>query len=171
MVFRSLLTILWVVSTVASAPVPARADEPFEIHYAPAENLEHVDVAMLNGARTSIDLAAFVLTDWPVIDALRAAASRGVRVRVLLDPTQRSAHERFGDLREVVRVKAGGPLMHLKAYAVDGRILRTGSANFSASGLKHQDNDLMLIRLPGPVQAFQSTFSALYARAEPMRTD
>jgi hypothetical protein len=31
--------------------------------------------------------------------------------------------------------KHSGPLMHLKAYAIEGELLRTGSANFSASGV------------------------------------
>ena len=35
--------------------------------------------------------------------------------------------------------------MHLKSYQIDGRLLRTGAANFSASGLKRQDNDLIVI--------------------------
>jgi phosphatidylserine/phosphatidylglycerophosphate/cardiolipin synthase-like enzyme len=35
--------------------------------------------------------------------------------------------------------------MHLKSYQIDGRLLRTGAANFSASGLKRQDNDLIMI--------------------------
>jgi hypothetical protein len=35
--------------------------------------------------------------------------------------------------------------MHLKSYQMDGRLLRTGVANFSASGLKRQDNDLIAI--------------------------
>jgi len=35
--------------------------------------------------------------------------------------------------------------MHLKSYQIDGRVLRTGAANFSASGLKRQDNDLIVI--------------------------
>ena len=35
--------------------------------------------------------------------------------------------------------------MHLKSYQIDGRLLRTGAANFSASGLKRQDNDLIAI--------------------------
>jgi hypothetical protein len=32
--------------------------------------------------------------------------------------------------------------MHLKSYQVDEPLLRTGAADFSVSGLKHQDNDL-----------------------------
>jgi phosphatidylserine/phosphatidylglycerophosphate/cardiolipin synthase-like enzyme len=35
--------------------------------------------------------------------------------------------------------------MHLKRYQIDGRTLRTGAANFSASGLKRQDNDLVVV--------------------------
>jgi phosphatidylserine/phosphatidylglycerophosphate/cardiolipin synthase-like enzyme len=41
---------------------------------------------------------------------------------------------RLGNLADTVRVKRGGPFMHLKSYAIDGDVLRTGSANFSASG-------------------------------------
>jgi phosphatidylserine/phosphatidylglycerophosphate/cardiolipin synthase-like enzyme len=36
--------------------------------------------------------------------------------------------------------------MHLKACAIDGEPLRTGSANFSTSGENAQDNDLVVIR-------------------------
>ena len=56
---------------------PCRADPAPIIHYAPAENLEHVDVALIDRAEHEIDMAAYVLTDWPVMQALtRAADSR-----------------------------------------------------------------------------------------------
>ena len=59
--------------TLFASIAPATAD-PVEVHYAPVENLEHVDVALLQSARSKIDLTAFSLTDWPVIDALADAA-------------------------------------------------------------------------------------------------
>ena len=40
-----------------------------------------------------------------------------------------------------IRVKASHELMHLKAYVIDGSLLRDGSANWSPSGLKRQDNN------------------------------
>ena len=46
------------------------------------------------------------------------------------------------DLSDNVRIKRGGPFMHLKAYSIDGDVLRSGSANFSTSGEIAQDNDL-----------------------------
>jgi phosphatidylserine/phosphatidylglycerophosphate/cardiolipin synthase-like enzyme len=66
--------------------LPASAGE-VEIHYAPAENLEHLDVGLLRSAHTKIDMAAYSLTDWPVIDALIDAHRRGVVVRIVLDPS------------------------------------------------------------------------------------
>jgi phosphatidylserine/phosphatidylglycerophosphate/cardiolipin synthase-like enzyme len=58
------------------------------VHYAPAENLEHVGVEVIDSARHEIDFGAYVLTDWPVMQALIRAADRGVNVRIYLDGTQ-----------------------------------------------------------------------------------
>jgi hypothetical protein len=38
-------------------------DASAEIHYAPAEDLEMIDVALLREATKQIDMAAFLLTD------------------------------------------------------------------------------------------------------------
>jgi hypothetical protein len=48
---------------------PCCADPAPVIHYAPAENLERVDVALIDRADHEIDMAAYVLTDWPVMQA------------------------------------------------------------------------------------------------------
>jgi phosphatidylserine/phosphatidylglycerophosphate/cardiolipin synthase-like enzyme len=72
---------------------PGHADHAPAIHYAPAENLEHVDVALIDTAKREIDLAAYVLTDWPVIQAPTRAADRGVKVRIYLEGTQLAKRE------------------------------------------------------------------------------
>jgi phosphatidylserine/phosphatidylglycerophosphate/cardiolipin synthase-like enzyme len=64
------------------------------------------------------------------------------------------------------RVKGEGVLMHLKAYAVDGAVLRTGSGNFSRSGLASQDNDAILITDSAVVDAFEGNFERIWARAK-----
>ena len=58
-----------------------------------------------------------------------------------------------------------GVLMHLKAYAIDGEVLRTGSGNFSRSGLSSQDNDAIFITDPAVVDAFEGNFEHIWARA------
>jgi phosphatidylserine/phosphatidylglycerophosphate/cardiolipin synthase-like enzyme len=152
---------------------PAARSDP-AIHYAPAENLEHVDVALIDTARNEIDIAAYVLTDWPVIQALTRAADRGVKVRIYLDGTQLAEREParvFQDLAVTpgveIRIKRdNSALMHLKSYEIDGRLLRTGAANFSASGLKRQDNDLIVIESARGAAAFKHNFEARFASGE-----
>ncbi|PNE09980.1 MAG: hypothetical protein CR217_16915 [Beijerinckiaceae bacterium] len=76
--------------------------------YAPGENLEHVDVALIDRARHEIDKAAYVLTDWPILQALTRAADRGVKVRIYLDGTQLAEREPakvFNDLAETPGVE------------------------------------------------------------------
>jgi phosphatidylserine/phosphatidylglycerophosphate/cardiolipin synthase-like enzyme len=153
---------------------PCRADPAPVIHYAPEENLEHVDVALIDRAEHEIDLAAYVLTDWPIMQALTRAADRGVKVRIYLDGTQvadREPAKVFQDLAETpgveIRTKRDhGAPMHLKSYQIDGRLLRTGAANFSASGLKRQDNDLIVIESAGAVAVFKHNFEAQFASGD-----
>lgn len=45
--------------------------------------------------------------------------------------------------------------MHLKSYSLDSRLPRSGSANLTASGLKQQDNDIIVIHEPTAVQTFE----------------
>jgi len=152
----------------------ASADPAPIIHYAPAENLEHIDVALIDTAKREIDFAAYVLTDWPVMQALKRAADRGVKVRIFLDGTQFAEREPtkvFQDLAQTpgveIRIKRShGAPMHLKSYQIDGRVLRTGAANFSASGLKRQDNDLIIIESPTAAATFRRAFETRFASAE-----
>jgi phosphatidylserine/phosphatidylglycerophosphate/cardiolipin synthase-like enzyme len=51
-------------------------------------------------------------------------------------------------------------------YEIDGRLLRTGAANFSASGLKRQDNDLIVIESAEAAASFKHTFEAQFASGE-----
>jgi phosphatidylserine/phosphatidylglycerophosphate/cardiolipin synthase-like enzyme len=44
-------------------------------------------------------------------------------------------------------------------------VLRTGSGNFSSSGLSLQDNDLILIADPAVVDAFEANFDRMWERA------
>jgi len=137
------------VAVFVAIGVSSRADRAPVVHYASAENLEHIDVEIIDRARREIDFAAYVLTDWPIMLALTRAADRGVKVRIYLDRTRLAEREParvFQDLAQTpgveIRTKRShGAPMHLKCYQIDGRLLRTGAANFSASGEKQSSRD------------------------------
>ena len=139
-----------------------------EVHYSPEERLDAIDVQLIGTAKSSIDFASYALTDTIVIDALNAAERRGVVIRIVLDPRERHDFVGLGDLSDNVRLKRGGPFMHLKAYSIDGETLRTGSANFSTSGENAQDNDLIVIRDGTAAMKFDAHFERMWDAAEPM---
>src|ERR1700751_3233548 len=147
------------------------ADPAPIVHYAPAENLEHIDVELIDNAKHEIDFAAYVLTDWPVIKALKRAAERGAKVRIYLDASQLAEREPTRVFEELARTRGveirvkceNSALMHLKSYEIDGHLLRTGAANFSATGLKRQDNDLIVIKDVQAAAKFKHAFEARFA--------
>jgi phosphatidylserine/phosphatidylglycerophosphate/cardiolipin synthase-like enzyme len=158
---------------VLAAVGPVSADQPPVIHYAPSQNLESIDVALIDRAKAEIDFAAYILTDWAVMSALRRAADRGVKVRIYLGNERgsvpRTASPVFRELVshpaiETRMKRAGAPLMHLKSYQIDRRLLRTGAANFTASGLKQQDNDLIVIESRAAAEEFRQNFEKIYAK-------
>jgi hypothetical protein len=61
-------------SSITQPPSPVGGAE---VHYSLGENLERIDVALIGEAAKQIDMAAYVLTDSAVIEALRKAAVRG----------------------------------------------------------------------------------------------
>jgi phosphatidylserine/phosphatidylglycerophosphate/cardiolipin synthase-like enzyme len=157
----------WLALSMPASEKPAQK-QPF---VAPQLNRRNRPIAEI---QTGIDMAAYVLTDWPVMQALTRAADRGVHIRIYLDGTQFAEREPvkvFNDLAETpgveirIKHKARDP-MHLKSYQIDGTLLRTGAANFSASGLKRQDNDLIVIESAGAAASFKRNFDARFATGE-----
>jgi phosphatidylserine/phosphatidylglycerophosphate/cardiolipin synthase-like enzyme len=143
--------------------------------YGPGEGIGSIDARLIDGARSSIDMAAYVLSDRAVVSALGRAAMRGVHVRIYLDGEQMAHSENAisaiaatpnVELRQKPRSR---DLMHMKSFAVDRRILRSGSANFSVSGEEYQDNDLIVIESPALARGFTENFERLWARADNQR--
>ncbi len=143
--------------------------------YTPHVGIESVDARLIAGAKTSIDMAAYVLTDQALISELGRAAMRGVHVRVYLDAEQMARSE--GAVARIAatpnvelrRKRHSRDPMHLKSFVVDRRILRSGSANFSVSGEDYQDNDLIVIESAPLAESFTENFERLWARADNQR--
>lgn len=106
------------------------------------------------------------------MQVLKRAAERNVKVRIYLDGTQLAEKPTkvFENLAHTggveIRVKRdNSAFMHLKSYELDGQLLRTGAAKFSASELKRQDNDLV-IRDPQAAEKFKHVFESRIASGQ-----
>ncbi len=173
-----------------ACPIPPHRSFPegyLGEHYSPEENLEALDVGLIDHARSRIDIAMYAFTDRPIAEALVRAAKRGVRIRIYRDRTQ--LHDRGDKTRFLLATKTGQRMisvlvkknssrniMHLKAFSVDGKYLRTGSANWSAPGVgafcrrgrrphwSQQDNNLFVTRDQKELSRFRKTFDRIFAR-------
>ena len=169
------------VSHVTEAPaeimsaIPAKAAFTGAIHYSPAENLEQIDREVILSSRCNhLDVAAYALTDWQVVQAIVEFANSGRPVRIYRDYDQYVAEHARGSYSEklfsgnphiAIRVKDSHVLMHFKSYS-DGCVLRDGSANLSPSGEKQQDNSLILTTDPSSIARFEQDFNAMWNRAD-----
>lgn len=94
-------------------------------------------LSAIQKAKKTIQMEAFDLSDRQVIDALQAAAERGVAEVILVDPTETYSRKAVSTLRDagaMVRYYRPyhGELMHAKIIDVDhGATFIIGSANFS----------------------------------------
>jgi phosphatidylserine/phosphatidylglycerophosphate/cardiolipin synthase-like enzyme len=145
-------------------------------HYSPFENLEQMDQERLDGAQRSIDIAMYAFTDRYLAEKLAKLARRGVQIRLYRDREQYEEEEQHirgtttsllrGQAGVQIRVKGSRELMHLKAYLIDGSLLRDGSANWSPSGLKRQDNNAHFTSDRAQIVAFQQIFEQMWNRAD-----
>ncbi len=125
-------------------------------------------VEMIDGATERLDISQFYVSAKPegalepVLEAIEAAARRGVTVRLLVD-TKFSVQypktlERLGHLVEVRRWNVAatlGGVQHAKYFVVDDRELYLGSANFDWRALEHIHELGVRVRLPALARALR----------------
>jgi phosphatidylserine/phosphatidylglycerophosphate/cardiolipin synthase-like enzyme len=127
----------------------------------PGEGIRGAALAEIAAARRAIDIEMFVLSDRLVLDALEAAARRGVAVRALLDPTQPqnvAAMRQLSAAGAAVRfyLQAGDELLHAKVGIFDRGVVLFGSCNWSRSGFTRNHELDLLVRNPRLATAFLS---------------
>ncbi len=131
-------------------------------------------------ARHAIDLNAYLLTDGPLIHALKAAANRGVTVRILLEPHPYRAawappftRARLAGSKVVIHAapaRFAHPYAfdHAKYLVVDpgdaDQVALFGSANGTASAFEGGNlDDALETTQPAVVQALTQVFDADWA--------
>lgn len=142
---------LAIAGDAAVIPPPA-ADRVIDVLVThPGDGIRAAVLAALRAARDTVDVEMFVLSDRLVLDALVAAAHRGVRVRVLLDPSQPQNVASMQILLSAgARVRfyaqAGDELLHAKLGIFDDAIVLFGSCNWSRSGFTRNHELDLLVR-------------------------
>jgi phosphatidylserine/phosphatidylglycerophosphate/cardiolipin synthase-like enzyme len=120
--------------------------------------------ATIDGARLSVDVAAYSLNLWSVRDALVHASQRGVLVRMVMESDNMDDQE-VQDL-----IDAGIPivgdqregLMHDKFVVIDRSEVWTGSMNYTVGGAYKDNNNLIHIRSTQVAQDYIAEFEEMF---------
>ncbi len=138
---------------------------------------EQVILNAINGAQRSIDLEIYLLTDTSVIHALEQAASRGLTVRVMLEPHPYGGGSPDRTMQELsaygVITRYTSPaftLTHEKAMIIDSRSAYIMTCNFTRSALGGSSSTTnreygIIDALPADVSSVSAIFDADWNRA------
>lgn len=136
-------------------------------------------VAWIGEARSSLELALYSVrlkgeVGDRVADAIRAAAARGVAVRIVFnddDPaeplpapplTERPILETLGV--PIKGIPGRYDLMHHKYVVRDGNSVWTGSSNWSLDSWQREENVVVTVDSPGVAAAYAVNFAYLWER-------
>jgi len=150
-------------STPTPHPVFKIGGVTVQNYFSPEDDVEGAIVQEISKATNSVYIMAFALTDKAIHTALTNQIARGIKVYVLLDLTlARQGTSLNKPLREAgatVRVSSNNGNMHHKVVVIDENVVITGSANFSASALKVNDENIVIFACPPLARAFMKEFT------------
>ena len=130
---------------------PAAA-APTEVYFSPHGGCTEAVVREVQAARSSVYVQAYSFTSAPIARALAEAEARGVDVEVILDKSNRSARYSGADylLHHGIptRIDAAHAIAHNKVMIIDGRVVITGSFNFTKAAEEHNAENLLVLRDP-----------------------
>jgi phosphatidylserine/phosphatidylglycerophosphate/cardiolipin synthase-like enzyme len=133
------------------------------------EHPEKLLVSLINSAQETLDIFIYSITLDEIVNAILDAHERGVEVRIITDGQQSENKYQKDDLRKFkaagipVKVDKHQGYAHIKATCVDGKILTTGSYNYSKQASTVNDEILVVIKNEKMAQAFEKTFEECWS--------
>lgn len=138
-----------------------------DIYFSPAGNPLYKGILpLLTKAKKEIFVSIFYLTNKEIINALIEAKKQGVDVKIIYDAVGANAmKEKVRSLRDagvLLKVENWGGKNHEKNMVIDSEYLITGSANFSNSGMKKNDENILIFKNAALAGFYRKHFLNLY---------
>jgi len=144
---------------------------PVEIYFSPDDGVAARILELLQGAQESIYFMAFSFTSDELAQALLERAGAGITVAGAMDDSQVASNEGteydpFLQAGLDVRLDGEDGLMHHKVIIIDGRIVITGSYNFTASAEEYNDENVVIIFSEAAAVEFLREFERVHQRMQ-----
>ena len=143
-----------------------------EVYFSPDDGVAQHIIRQVKDAQQSIYFLAYSFTADNIADAMVARTKAGVSMSGVFEKTQVSS-SRSSNEYDPMRAAGldvwqdGNPRnMHDKVILIDGKIVITGSYNFSANAEKSNDENILIIHNPEITSLYLQDFQRVYARAK-----
>lgn len=137
-----------------------------DIIFSPKGNFYNKLSPLINGAKREIFVSIFYLTHKNIIEDLISAKKRGVDVKIIYDAVgANNMKQKVNYLRNSgikVKVENWGGKNHEKNMVIDSKYFITGSANFSYSGAKKNDENVLIFKSTDISGFYRKHFLNLY---------
>ena len=151
-----------IIGTTAAIILPS--DNPATVCFRPGPvSCGSVAIGAIDGARTTIDFAAYEFTDRRGADALNRAAARGVAVRSVVDRKADLAMTLPG----TVWTDCAVAIQHNKILVIDHNTVLTGSYNWTWAADHRNAENLLVLHDAAIADDYRRYFERLIAASQP----
>ena len=154
-----------------ATPGAARVEGPY---FSDGDRIAERVIAAINHSQKSIHLSMYDLTQPDIAASLEAAHRRGVEIRIVADEHQ--SHEPHSEIPYLasrgipVRLSRGykgnRSIMHNKFAVFDGKMVETGSFNWTTSADRYNFENALFISDPAVAARYESEFERIWEQAE-----
>ena len=159
----------WVEQVVRTLDVNAGPVETLtSTYFSPGDACMQRLRALCAGARQTLDICVFTISDDRLSGVILDAHKRGVVVRIISDNDK--VYDDGNDIRRLsdadipVRVDHSEYHMHHKFALFDGKQLANGSFNWTRTATEHNDENLVVSNDRNLVRSFAQQFEVLWGR-------
>ena len=143
------------------------------VFFSPKGGIAEEIIKQIDNAESYIDIAMYSFTYEPIAEAIIRAKNRGVKIRILMDKVQSqgrdSEYKYLLDINITAIQDRHGGKMHNKIAVIDGKVLFTGSYNWSKSAEeRNQENLLEFIDEEEIIRIYQERLDYLWKFNEPL---
>jgi len=166
-VSRALIVILLIaLAYIVINPKVHPQNAQINVYLCPEDFCSKAIISLIDRANESVDVAVYSFTHKEIADAMIRAKERGLKVRVILESDQVTSYSQYGRLKAAgieVELDKNPYSMHNKFLVVDGRVVATGSFNYTEAADKKNDENLIIIWDPEVARKYESEFEEMWS--------
>jgi phosphatidylserine/phosphatidylglycerophosphate/cardiolipin synthase-like enzyme len=138
---------------------------PLQLCFSPQQDCESIIVGAIQKAQESIYIQAYSFTSHPIIHALNKAQERHVNVQIILDGKTKAPDYLLHSSLPIYIERMPG-LAHNKVMIIDGKIVLTGSYNFTKAAKQRNAENLIKIKDSVIANQYMTNWQMHFKRAK-----